>query len=290
LLVVAPERLRLLELGAGAAGDEHLLPDHGLHDLDDALDGRVRPAALLQVLQSEPDLVAALLDRRVDQERAVVGRRLLAVDEEVLALLLRLLAEVERLVPGLRRGPAVLLEERLRVPDAVHGHHVVERDELVPERAGGLDAGVDDVGDLLALVGVGLEEVVEFLQLVEDAQEADLVLTGVVDEVRRVAADETGLELGGDVDDRVDLDLEALDLAAEHLVGVVDVVGAVAAVEDGRLDRGVRSDAERVRGALLALRAAVTAAVLAGGRAARYRERAHRRGGDGPAQERPPVK
>ncbi len=196
LLVVAPDRLRLLELGAGAAGDEHLLPDHGLHDLDDALDRRVRPAALLQVLQAEPDLVAALLDRRVDQERAVVGRRLLAVDEEVLALLLRLLAEVERLVPGLRRGPAVLLEERLRVPDAVHGHHVVERDELVPERAGGLDAGVDDVGDLLALVGVGLEEVVEFLQLVEDAEEADLVLTGVVDEVRRVAADEAGLELG----------------------------------------------------------------------------------------------
>jgi hypothetical protein len=196
----------------------------------------------------------------------------------------------KRYFPGLRRGPAVLLEERLRVPDAVHGHHVVERDELVLERAGGLDAGVDDVGDLLAFVGVGLEEVVELLQLVEDAQEADLVLTGVVDEVRRVAADEARLKLGGDVDDRLDLDLEALDLAAEHLVGVVDVVGAVAAVEDGRLDRGVRGDTERIRGALLALRAAVAVAVLAGGRAARYRERAHRRGGDGPAQERPPVK
>lgn len=209
LLVVAPDRLRLLELGAGAAGDEHLLLDHGLHDLDDALDRRVRPAALLQVPQRDPDLVAALLDRRVDQERPVVGRRFLAVDEEVLALLLRRRAEVERLVPRLRRGPAVRLEQRLGVPDAVHRHHVVERDELVLERAGVLDAGVDDVGDLLALVGVGLEDVVELLELVENAQEADLVLTGVVDEVRRVATDEAGLELRADVDDRLDVDLGA---------------------------------------------------------------------------------
>lgn len=79
------------------------------------------------------------------------------------------------------------------------------------------------------------------------------------------------------------------DLGPDDRVDELDVVGAVAAVEDGRLDLGVLGDAERVLGTLLALRAAATV-VVAGGRATRNRERTHGCRRDRPAQERSPVK
>src|SRR5690606_41607767 len=67
-------------------------------------------------------------------------------------------AQVEQIVVRLRRLPAVLVEQAAGVPQAVDGEHVVDRQELAVVGAGILDAGVERVGDLGALVVVGRSE------------------------------------------------------------------------------------------------------------------------------------
>jgi hypothetical protein len=247
----------------------------------------VRPAALLQVLQRQAHVVTALDDGRVDDEGLVVRRRLLAPDEEVLALGLRGLAESLQVLPGLRDGEAVVLEDLVGVPDAVDRHHVVQGDELAVEGTGILDAAVERVADLGALEVVRVQDVVERLELVQDRVPADLVGARVVDQVRRVAADEARLQLLRDLGGGGDLD-RGPGLALLHdLRRALDVVHAVAAVEDHRVDLGVRGHAERVVGRLRAAggTAAATAARSRAGRQADA-EGHHDRGERRTAQQR----
>ena len=206
----------------------------------------------VQVLQREPDLVAALLDRRPDRQGLVVRRRLLAPQEQVLVLRLGLGAQGHRLVPRLRRGPAVLLEQARGVPDRVDREHVVERGQLAVVRARLLDATEQGVPDLRALEVVRVEDVLEVLELVEDRAEPDRVRTGVVDQVGRVAADEARLQLLGDLGRRRDLHRRPGVVLLHQRGGERDVVGAVATVEDHRVDRRLVRHAERVARADLA--------------------------------------
>ena len=194
------------------------------------------------------------------------------------------------LVPGLRWGPAVLLEQRGGVPDAVDRHHVVHRDELAVEGARFLHVRVERVRDLGALVVVGVEDVVERLELLLDGVEPDGVLTRVVDQVGRGAADEARLQLLGDLRRRRHLDRDARKvlLLLDLVGGELDVVVAVAAVENHGLHaRGLR-EPERVGGRL---RGATTAArgrpAARGERSSERHERRCRKGAteQGPAVE-----
>src|SRR5699024_5211729 len=63
LLLQAPLRLCLGELGAGTTRDEVAILDAGLQGLEDLLERLLRPAVLLQAAERLADLVAALLDR-----------------------------------------------------------------------------------------------------------------------------------------------------------------------------------------------------------------------------------
>ena len=164
-------------------------------------------------------------------------------------------------------GPAVVLEQRCGVPHAVDRHHVVQRDELAVEGARELHARVERVRDLGALVVVRLEHVVERLALLRDDVETNLVRPRVVDQVGRGAADEARLQLLGDLRRRRDLDGEAREalLLLDLVGGVLDVVVAVAAVEDHCLHARALREPEGVGGRLRAT--ATTAAVAARGRA-----------------------
>ena len=233
------------------------------HRLEDALHRGLRPAVRRQVLEGEAYLVAALLDRRADRQGLVVRRRLLAPQEQVLAGLLGLGAERDGVVPGLGRRPAVLLEQARGVPHGVHGQHVVERRQLAVEGAGCLHATEEGVADRGALEVGGVEDVTEVLELVEDRAEADRVLTGVVDQVRRVTADEARLELLGDLGGRRHLHRRAGEAVLHDRGRERHVVGAVAAVEDDRVGGGVLDHAERVVGTLGATLGAAVAVVVA---------------------------
>ncbi len=116
------------------------------------------------------------------------------------------------------------------------------------ERAGREHAAVQRVTDRDALEVGGVDDVGEVLELVEDRVEADRLGTGVVDEVGRVAADEARLQLGRDLRRRGDLDGRALVGLGEDVGGELDVVDAVAAVEDHGIDGGVLGHAEWVDG------------------------------------------
>src|SRR5207248_1708992 len=109
---------------------------------------------------------------------------------------------------------------------------------------------------------VGLEDVVERLELLLDRAEPDGVRTRVVDQVGRVAADEARLQLLGDLRRRRHLYRDAREvLLLLDLVGSeLDVVVAVAAIEDHGLHaRGLR-EPERVGGRLRGTAATTTAA------------------------------
>src|SRR5699024_9464035 len=85
-------------------------------------------------------------------------------------------------------------------------------------------------------------------ELRQDRGDADLVLTGVVEQVRRGPAAELRLQLGGDLGGRLHVEGDAVILLRRLLGGERDVVGAVAAVEDDRVDGRSGLHAERVVG------------------------------------------
>ena len=69
-----------------------------------------------------------------------------------------------------------------------------------------LDAANQRVADLDAFEVRCVENAVHVLELVEDRGEADGIGTGVVDQVRRVAAEEPRLQFGRDLGRRRDVD------------------------------------------------------------------------------------
>ena len=178
--------------------------------------------------------------------RLVVGRRLPAPAEQVLVQLFGRRPELERLGPVRRRRPSVLLEQAPRVPHPVHREGVVDRRELAAEGPGREHAAVQRVADRDTLQVGGVDDVGEVLELVEDRVEPDRLGTGVVDEVGRIAADEARLQLGRDLRRRGDLGRRALVGLGEDVGGELDVVDAVAAVEDHGVDGGVLGHAERI--------------------------------------------
>src|SRR5699024_10155726 len=102
-----------------------------------------------------------------------------------------------------------------------------------------------------------------------------LVLTGVVHQVRRVPADETRLELLRRVLRGRYLDGGVRVQIGELLTGELDVVGAIAAVEDDGIDADVLGHAERivltdVTGRLVGLVLATTTGGAGGERDAKW--------------------
>ena len=247
LVLIAPLCLGGGELGAGAARFDVAGVDDLLQPVEDVLDRRQRPAVGFEVLQGQPDLVAALLDRRADRHGLVVGGGFLAPAQEVLPLALGFLAQGQHLVVGLGNRPTLLLEQGRGVPEGIDRQDVVELHELAVERAGLGHPGIEGVLDHGALVVLGLDDIGQVRQLVADGVDPDQIGAAVVDDVGRVARDEARLQGLRDVRGRSDLDgrtrLQLLDL----LAGELRVRDAVAAVEDDRIDRRVRGHAERIR-------------------------------------------
>src|SRR5690606_25112988 len=200
--------------------------------VEDSLERRMRPEARGEVLDAETNLVATFLDRRGDGGRAVVGGGFLAPTEEIEVLFLGLLAELDGLGPSGRWGPAIVLEQLRRVPDGIDGHHVVESDEPAIVGTRSLDTANQRVADLDAVETDGIEYAVHVLELIGNGGKADEVAAGVVDQVRRIAADEARLQLGGDLRRRRDIDGYAGVVLAHQLGSKLDIVDAVASVED----------------------------------------------------------
>jgi hypothetical protein len=152
----------------------------------------VLPGVRLEVVDGVEDLGAADLgDHRVEREGEVV-RVLARVRPARHVLLLRLRADREHLVPGLRVRGVEGVQRLLGVPHAVDGVRVVhDPDRVAVELAHLDDAGAQRVADLLARVVDGGRvqqgrEVRELLLAHEDAH-VHLLGAGVVDQVRRGA-------------------------------------------------------------------------------------------------------
>ena len=246
LLRVAPLGLGGGELGARASRLDVAGVDDLLQPGEDGLDRIERPAVGLEILQRQPDLVAALLDRRSDGHRLVVGRRLLAPAEQELALALGVGAEGQHLVVRLRHRPAVLLEQRRRVPQRVHREHVVQQNELAVERAWLGHAGVQRVLDHRALVVLRLDDSLSSSSWSRIVLMPIRPAPRVVDDVRRVAGNETGLQGLGDLGRRCHLDRRSGLLLLHLLGGELGVVDAVAAVEDDGVNGRVGRHAEGI--------------------------------------------
>src|SRR5699024_4454645 len=120
------------------------------------------------------------------------------------------------------------------------GEHVVDRRQLAVVHPGVQDVVADQcVPDDGALQVRRVDDVGEVLDLVHDGVEAHRLGAGVVDQVRGVAGDEPRLHGRRDLRLRLHGRLAAVQVG-EDVGGELDVVHAVAAVEDHRLDRRVR--------------------------------------------------
>ena len=163
-------------------------------------------------------------------------------------------AQGEEVVPGLGRLPALLVEQRLVVPEAVDLKGVVQDQDLAAVVAGLDRHRVQGVPDLAAVDRLGVEQRGQVGQLAGVGERGQRQLLGarVVDHVRGVAAVEAGLQLLADVGDAGVLDLGAAELLLVQLLVELGVVVAVAALEDDDVQRGVGLHPERVLGARLA--------------------------------------
>jgi hypothetical protein len=230
------------------------------------LDRLVLPGVRLQAVDRGDDLLAAVLDGHVHQHLLDVVRVLALVGHWRDPVALDLLAQGEEVGPGLGRLPALLVEQRLVVPEPVDLEGVVHDQELAAVVAGLERHRVQGVADLAAVDRFGVDQLGQVGQLAGVGQGGQRQLLGarVVDHVRGVAAVEARLELLADVGDAGVLDLGAAELLLVQLLVELGVVVAVAALEDDDVEGGVGLDPEWVLGARLAAALGARAAAAAG--------------------------
>ena len=233
----------------------------------------------MQVLQREPHLVPTLLEGALHRERLVVGGRFSAPAEQIQAFLLRGGAELLGLGPGRRRGPAVLVEQALGVPHGVDGEHVVHRRELVAERSRCEHAAIERVPDRDALQVGRIDHIGQVLELAQDRVDRHRTRAGVVHQVGRIACDEPGLQLLGDLRGRGHLHCGAVMLLGKDLAGELHERHPVATIDDHRIDGHLRLHPERVVRIHLTGRLAVTGGLVRGAAAGGA-------GGEGDAQRK----
>ena len=297
-LVLRPRRLALNVAEAGGAGPDVAL---GL-ELEEGVGGvphrRLHPGAVFEVVDVLHHLVAAvLLDHRVEHRHHVAGV-LTLVDPQRDVLGLGLLAEGHQLVPGLRRLPAVVLEQLGVVPEPVDVQRVRDAVGLVLEGQrveGALDQRVTDLraGDVEGRRRQQRRDV-EQLTLVDQGRGVEVLRTGVVEDVRRGPVDETRLQLWRDVLRAQVLDLGLGVTLVVHLLVVLRVFVAEATLEDHHVERRCRVDPERVLRVDLPtrLRGGLRRATATAGRAGTKQTRPSGgcRGGRGPPQEVATIK